>query len=316
MNRGIESLSNKGIEFIGNSLSLEEKYKTIIVIGVARGGTSLIAGTLQHLGVFTGKKSAKPVFEDVLLASAFENNDLEKAKEIINNYNELYDIWAFKRPKSIDYIKNLDTLCRNPIYIFIFKDIFSISNRNNISMKQDIITGLKNAQNEYSKVLNFLSKKNDINAFLISYEKLLTNQEVYINTLLKIINQDISKEKIALAYDFIEPNPKDYINASRITRSTGKIGAIKNNNVIGWAKYTYSNKIAKVELYINDKKVEDKEAKDFRPNILEEKKHPTGYCGFIFNLDKYKLKEGDIIKAKVSEDVLFLNSVKYKKENK
>ena len=37
-------------------------YKTVIVFGVARGGTSMVAGTLSKLGVFMGENlTARPL---------------------------------------------------------------------------------------------------------------------------------------------------------------------------------------------------------------------------------------------------------------
>lgn len=94
----------------------------------------------------------------------------------------------------------------------------------------------------------------------------------------------------------------------------GRIGGVKNNIAIGWAKYDNSNKKVLVELYINNKKVDQKKANEFRPNILEEKKHPTGYCGFSFDLIKYSIKDGDLINAKAFNSNNFLGKdIIYKK---
>lgn len=46
------ALINKGVVVVGNPKS--DKTSPIIVIGTARGGTSMVAGVLARLGVYMG----------------------------------------------------------------------------------------------------------------------------------------------------------------------------------------------------------------------------------------------------------------------
>ncbi|HFU75603.1 MAG TPA: hypothetical protein ENK66_05080 [Arcobacter sp.] len=302
---GIEVLNNHGIEYIGEQKALNEEKKTLIVLGVARGGTSLLAGTLDHLGIFTGKLSGDPIFEDLYLANAFEKKKIDEAKKIIQQYNK-HDIWSFKRPGLIDYITELDSLCRNPIYLIVFKDIFSISNRNSISMKLNIVDGLKKAQEGYGKILSFIEKNNP-NAFLLSYEKIMENKEHFIDILVNLIGKEKSTEESRLcALNFIEPNPKNYLDVSRITRSIGQIGLIKKHIVQGWGKYKYRDDSAIVELYVNDKLIASKTANEARKHMenLQGFKHVN--YGYSFQLLENGLKEGDVVSVKLKDDVLFL----------
>ncbi len=306
---GIELLHNSGIDYIGEQKALEQAEKTFIVIGVARGGTSVIAGALDKLGVFTGEKSVQPVFEDVKLATAFENNDLSEAKKIIELYDQDHDIWAFKRPASIKYIDELHKMCRNPIYLFVFKDIFSIANRNNISMKQDIINGLQNAHSSYAKILDFLSKKKNINAFLFSYEKVMNNKESFIDVLINAIGKEnISNKEKKAVLNFIEPNPKAYLDVSRITRSMGEVTKITASKVIGWGKYVHSDEAATVELYINGELVQSKSASDLCRHVSGAKPPPKGNYGYLFDLKDTPLKTGDRVAVKLTDDIHFLKN--------
>ncbi len=314
---GIEQLNNSGMKYIGEKGVLLEKKKTLIVVGVARGGTSLISGSLDHLGVFTGENSRKPVFEDTKLARAFEGNNNEMIKDIIEEYNQKHSIWSFKRPMAINYLNSIDELTRNPIYLIIFKDIFSISNRNNISMKQDIISGLAEAHENYGKLIKFISQTK-INAFLFSYEKIMISKEVFIDTLINLIGEDsVTDGHKNSALEFIRPNPGEYLNASRITKSVGKIGFIDEFKVIGWGKYISSEEPANVELYVNDQLIEVIQATDFRQHVLKEKIHSTGKCGFLFDLKNSPLKDGDKVSVKLTDDIMFLKNSNqiFKKEN-
>jgi hypothetical protein len=303
----ISKLENSGIRYIGNEELMNAEEKTLIVVGIARGGTSLIAGTFHHLGVFTGDKSVSPVFEDTRLANEFETKNIEKANSIIEEYNTKEKMWLFKRPQAINYLNEINKSVRNPIYLFIFKDIFAVSNRNSISMKTDVTTGLKKAHDDYLKIIQFIEEYT-LNALLLSYEKIMLNKTSFVDSMIQLIGEDkVSNEQRESALDFIEPNPKEYIDKSRITKTAGRIGKIEKTKIIGWAKYVYTDKIAEVELYINDVLIKTTIAKDFRQNVLDAKQHKTGYCGYFFDLSDMPLNNLDKVSVKVTDDVLFLN---------
>jgi hypothetical protein len=207
---GIEQLENKGFAFL-NAENINTEKRQIVVVGSARSGTSLVAGALHHLGVFTGDKSNPPVFEDVLLSEAFESNDLESAKAISDRYSKEHDVWAWKRPAALNYLNKIEKVIPNPYYIFIFKDIFAIANRNNISMQADINKGLQNALVDYGKIVDFLSKtKRPVR--LVSAEKALHNKS--ISTVLIGCSSMDQLKKILLYHSKTKYlNDKTYIKA-------------------------------------------------------------------------------------------------------
>lgn len=302
---GVELLNNLGVQYIGNKKVLDKKEKTLIVLGVARGGTSLVAGALDMLGVFTGDESRKPVYEDTKLAKFLEAGDLKQAQAVIADYNIREHIWSFKRPVSVNYVNTLCEVCRNPVFLIIFKDIFSISNRNKISMQGDVVSELEKAYDAYGKIVSFVREESP-NAFLLSYEKIMQNKEMFVDLLIDLIGVDsVSQEQKIATLDFIEPNPEEYLRASRITHGVGQIGSVSKDKVVGWGKYIYSDDTALVELYINDVLVDTVEAKDFRQHALDDGKHSTGHCGYVFHLKEH-LKDGDKVSVKLSEDINFL----------
>ena len=61
--------------------------RTIIVLGLARGGTSLVAGALESLGVFMGDGSCPPVFEDLRIGEAIAQGRFSAVDGIIEDYN-------------------------------------------------------------------------------------------------------------------------------------------------------------------------------------------------------------------------------------
>lgn len=303
---GFEKLYNTGIHFVGNEADVFAPKKTLVVMGVARGGTSLISGALEKLGVFTGEQSTPPVYEDIQLATAFEKNDLQKVNEVIERYNSLHDIWAFKRPSSINYCDKMHKLLRNPVYLFIFKDMMSVSKRNSISMKYDFKEELVKSHKSYEKIINFIAG-NELNAYFFSYDKIMQNKELFVDLLIKVVDPNIGAVKKQAALKFITPNPRAYLNVSRVTLGAGRVEEIDKFHVKGWGKYISSVEPAEVELYVNDKLVDKTIAKNFRKDLVDNKMHSTGHCGYVFQL-KDPLKNGDKISVKLSDDVNMLQN--------
>lgn len=298
-NQNLNILQNKGISFYGDKKCFEEDNKTLIILGVARGGTSLISGTLHHLGIFTGERSHEPVFEDVKLSNEIENEDLSSAKKIIRDYNKKHLIWAYKRPSFINFGKQYHDLFQNPIYLVVFKDIYSIANRNNLSMKIDLIDGLRNAQKEYEKIINFISE-DDKNYFMFSYEKIMQNKEILINSLIELIGEkNVNTIQKQNSLNFIEPNPKNYLDKSRSNRSLGHVEIIDRNIVKGWGKYVINKNSTIAELYVNGKKIDE--------TIVNQEHSIHNEHGFEFDISNLFIENKDKIAVKLSDDFIFLN---------
>ena len=57
-------LVNSGFTFLNMENSSVKQTKQIVIVGVSRGGTSAVAGSLYHLGVHVGDMAQSPIFED------------------------------------------------------------------------------------------------------------------------------------------------------------------------------------------------------------------------------------------------------------
>ena len=201
------ALQNKGIVTLGIR---ERTNAPIVVVGTARGGTSMIAGTLSQLGVFCGDSAHRPVYEDLVLSSAFEDNDLEEVSKIVDRYNKAHKIWAWKRPSCVNYLRDVHRLLVNPSYIFVFRDILSTANRNLLSMNSKIVPSMKRALNDYNLALEFLLET-DVHALVVSYEKAIQNPEFLVDEIIKAFDLSTSPGQIIKAIDFNPPNKAEYI---------------------------------------------------------------------------------------------------------
>merc|ERR1711879_13753 len=105
-------------------------------------------------------------------------------------------------------------------------DVFSIANRNRISMSSDMLASMKNSLNEYSLILDFIQNKNP-NYLMCSVEKLKQYPEDFCNGLAEFIDFNLTEDNKHKAVSFIQPEPEEYLESSRINRGEGQIGGIK-----------------------------------------------------------------------------------------
>jgi hypothetical protein len=295
----IDALVNKGCLQVNKKASLSTEH-TIIVVGTARGGTSIAAGALYHLGVPMFAASA-PVFEDVHLSDAFEKSDKKRYRNIIEKYNA-EPVWAWKRPSSIGYLAKVAKEVRNPIFVVMVRDAFAIGVRNSISMKYDAVKSMEKALLHQQKVMRFFNK-NTYPVLFCSVEKVKQYPDHFINSLVSFCDLQPSKEQVEDAIHFIEPEPSEYLEASRINRSHGQIGRVGNGFIFGWAAWVYRDEPATVELIKNGKVIDSTEATEWRDHGVGIKNKRNGYCGYRFNLAQVNVEVGDTLHVRVKSDV-------------
>ncbi|UYM18540.1 sulfotransferase family protein [Endozoicomonas euniceicola] len=268
--------------------------RTIVVVGVARGGTSIVSGAMAHLGVFMGK-AREPVYEDVALSLAMESGDNEKFCEIARAYDEMHQVWAWKRPSVINHLDDIKDKLRNPYFIFVFRDVFSIANRNSISMGLGIIDGMEKALNEYKKVLEFI-RKHDPSGMIVSSEKIVNNKSAFLKELATIcdLSETQFQRKFTQASSFITPNPENYLKETHIRDSLGVLDRVTKKFVSGWACLKDVKDPVSLMIKVNNKTVGKIIANNMREDVRLHGLHPTGLCGFRFDFENdMTLKKGD-----------------------
>ncbi len=299
----LDLLVNKGVGFL-NQPSEQHPQKTIVIVGVARGGTSIVAGALHHLGLFLGDEVRAPVFEDIRLSIAFENRSKEAFSEVISDYNQRYMIWGWKRPSSLNHLPYVAESIRNPYFIFLFKDIFSIANRNAISMKMGIKVGLQQAIDGYSKIVQFIAETAHP-ALLVSSDKVIRHREVLIDALCQFASIKASSKQRDEALAFISPDRVQYLNPTRITKAHGGINKdlLQTGLLHGWARAAYHTNPVEVEVRVNDELIATINADIFREAFKKPNIHPTGKCGYELDLKPLGVQPSSKISVRVKDDV-------------
>lgn len=304
----MDVLINKGIELIEpkeNPIKGSGSGRHIVIVGPARGGTSLVAGALHHLGVFMGRKAHAPVFEDVELASAIEGGDHEAARRLVKANDEEHAVWAFKRPWLTERLELAEDLFNRPKYIFVYRDLLSIAKRNAISMGSEVLPSMQQALHQYSHMLDFIARSRP-SSMLVSYEKALRYPKDFISSLVTFCDLSPSEQQIHSAIKFIEPEPAAYLDASRLNKTQGRLSGIRNGQVFGWARYLHRKRPAKVHIFVNDELVGTSTADRPRKDLEDRFKKP---CAFTFPLPEgFRLNPGDVLRARVADDVFDLKN--------
>lgn len=300
----IRPLVNTGFVF-GNEDRNDKAIGCTVILGGARSGTSLLAGTLHHLGVHMGDRATPPVFEDLRLSGALEDRNLDIVRATVRAYSESHSNWGFKRPGAIEYFKLLESELPERRYIFVFRDIFATANRNRLSVGLDILKGLDRALDDNRRLVRHVQSTSSA-WMLCSYDKILQRPEEFVEALIAYAHLDPSVEQRKKAVEFIRPDPVDYIENSRNTRGIGTLDQISARVVAGWAKYVNRDSDAVVELIINGKVVDSQKAVGEREDVKNAGRHPTGRCGFKFRLDE-PLQPGDQVEVRVSDEIRSLN---------
>lgn len=292
---GLDQLVNTGIRSVGDADALAANEKTLIVVGPGRGGTSLVAGTLHHLGVFMGDGSEPPVFEDRRLAGPCQSNRPGKVAAIMREYDDAHSIWGYKRPSIIDHFDIVHEHARNPVYLFIFKDVFSIANRNAISMQFDVLKGLRMAQRAYGKIIDFIAER-EPNGLLFSYDRIMRDEAEFVDTLTQLLpTESTTDTNRAAALQFIEPNPTAYLERTRVTRAIGAIDTFDVRAISGWCAYDgRPDHLPEVELSISN---------EVRATARAERADTQGPYHYHFAIEP-SLQVGQRVELRLTEDVV------------
>lgn len=94
--------------------------KTVVIIGVPRGGTSMVAAVVDALGVYLGppEEMGRWQFED----QTMQSGDVDTLRACVAARNLQYDIWGWKNAGGAVLLRDLLPDLRNPHVIIVHRD--------------------------------------------------------------------------------------------------------------------------------------------------------------------------------------------------
>lgn len=298
---------NSGLSIL-NSHAAGMPYKTVIVLGVPRGGTSMVSGVLTKLGIFMGTQDKlEPFYENTELGNCHKAKDKIKTRKTIAAYNDKYAIWGMKVLPKAWFFWFSRTYFRHPVYIVVFRDILAIAKRQVVSLDKSLITEMFKALWFNGCLLVFL-RFNKKPTLIISYEKTILFPESFVNELCSFLGI-IDERRAEAAIQFIKPSPADYLMRSTTQAQLDKdalyfgyVDVVNQNNVSGWALSVLYETPIIVALWVNGDYRQAVEANLIRHDVKEKDRRFHETCGFVFSFDdKNKLRRGDCVEVKISE---------------
>lgn len=174
--------------------------KTVVIMGVARGGTSMVAGTVRELGVNLGTRLGEN-HED----PQFLPFEVDKIREVIQRRNEEHGTWGWKMPHSLQYIEQIQGDLRNPHYILVWRNTLATA----ISQVNRSDTTINNAlQYSSNRLVEMIDKLKLIEGpvLLVNYEQAINHKDDFIDTLAGYLGVEVTDEVRRNCLRFIDPN--------------------------------------------------------------------------------------------------------------
>jgi hypothetical protein len=163
---------------------------TVVVLGAARGGTSMVAGVLRILGIDMGEhvdgdnnedqvfvvhRGDRGIFTDKTKAQ-HKAAYLESIGRHIAERDRENRTWGWKDPLAPYYVSEIVSNLQQPAFIFVARDPIAIAIReSNEERSQDpgaTLAYILNAVTEYKAIAQFLAGRAQ-GSLLISYERAL-----------------------------------------------------------------------------------------------------------------------------------------------
>ena len=212
--------------------------KTIIILGMHRSGTSMIAGLITKMGIsmgddLLGKNPSNPFghFEDrdfyninrEVLSKANgswdnppnEKNILAQAdlfnkriEKLIKKKNNNRDIWGWKDPRTSLTIKLYMPYLINPYFIFCHRQDVKIAESLKRRDDFEIQKGLDLTNIYNDRIKNFFQEYENFKKIDLYYEEFFAHPRQNIRKIVDFLSLEISKENIGTLSRFITSKEK------------------------------------------------------------------------------------------------------------
>jgi hypothetical protein len=166
--------------------------KTVIVFGVARGGTSMVAGAARGLGFYMGY-ALENNNEDL----EFSYKSLEHMKNMIRTRNVQYRKWGWKFPAAANYLDDLLAHVRNPHLIVVCRDLAATSAGHVRWHQRETSFAISDILLQTQKNI-MLALRWRVPALLVSYEKATFRPGRFIDELSQFLGEpvEVDREKL------------------------------------------------------------------------------------------------------------------------
>jgi hypothetical protein len=157
--------------------------KTVVIYGVQRGGTSMVAAVVAALGIDLAGQGLN--HED----PRFQKADGEELDALIGARNAERPVWGFKAPQTTLKLDYLETRLRNPHYVCVFRNPAAVAD--SVMMRRGGAAGdqLKRALRFYDKMTELVGRTQDP-LLVVNYERASADPEALVEALAGFLEVD------------------------------------------------------------------------------------------------------------------------------
>jgi hypothetical protein len=270
---------------------IHHRPMTVIVSGVGRSGTSMIAKVVDAIGIPMGRTDGLAVCEDREFNTALCLSDYHRLRQIIRDRDATHERWGVKLaslqnqifPPQLNYF-------RSPRLIIVMRDVAATAARSHKSgsEKTSLQETLRNVAKQTLDMVTFIENAT-CPTLVISYEKLIAFPDSGIDQIANFCRIDVSEDARRRARTAIEPNNPAYIGLFH-PKHRGHFDSVKQGFVIGWCAAIGSTDPIEVELLADGHVLASTMADIYRGDLLAAG-IGNGCHGFRFDISGFALND-------------------------
>lgn len=297
--------TNYGMILTGTGEPDPAEPYTVIVSGVARSGTSMIATILHAAGVPMGNPPLDVVIEDPEIFAAAQSGHAMLLREIIARRDAASAIWGFKMPNMHAYLHaDQITWFRNPRMILIFRDPIAVSVRESLSEYFDPRNTLASSLHGMLSTVAFAEQAR-CPTLMLSYEKSIAAPERAVRAVLSFCGLRVGDAMVADLVRMVQPDNPAYLRTAN-SHFVGYVDQIVDGHLTGWCREVNKFKPVTLDLIANDQILTTFVAMEFRQDLAR-KKIGNGNHGFRLAIDQFNLSPDTVLRIRPTKRVIELS---------
>jgi hypothetical protein len=282
------------------------REKTLIITGLARSGTSMVAALLMEVGVWLGDHAYEPVNEDAEINQMLRAQDFARLDALIARQNKATPLWGFKMPDLHLFLQHGEfERFRNPHLIVVHRDPVAVGVRNVLSEHTDGIQAYIDATSAMHSMAQFV-RASRLPCLLLSYEKALLFPQVFLDNILSFCGITLNEERKAAALRHVQPNRALYVFTSQ-RAFEGHIEGVLDGRLYGWARHIGRLEPVLLDLLIDGRLAATFEAGEFREDLLAAG-IGNGNHAFFLDLAEHELTDRSVLGVRINRRTIELGN--------
>ena len=235
--------------------------RTLLVTGLARSGTSMLAGLLHGAGLPMGPTTDDVVFEDVELAEAIESG--RPYGTLVRQRDAASPVWGMKRPQLFQTLQNLAAF-RAPRLVVVTRDPLAIAQRRQAAESLVELDVLGCARQTSDLLAWAFAQACPL--LLISYEKAIRHPQRLVRALFEFAGIDADQAGLA---GCVVPESRRYRERT-LRRYQGYVDCIDETGTLhGWAcDKSAPGMTLTLDVFVDGVAVGQTQANRARPDLL------------------------------------------------